>query len=260
MKYKIIDWVGGWDTFPPEGELTFAKRNYLVDEIRRNGYLFPGEAHQEEAFCVPVFNDGTRYETTRRGWGRIMADAYERYGLYDYSFYTEFFSVSRSDCIYPDPQEITATDEDWATFEANNYEDPDPFEMATERYNKLMEAAKKGEGLYPGASRREELAERYDLTAESKAQYDDFCRAKPLVYTVPENSEFCLSLRYLDKGDAIRMTFGDLFATKTVTEVDYRKIYTDEDAAAYKTTYATDVKKANDTWLSLPIRITITLK
>ena len=261
MKYEIIDWVGGNDTFPPAGELTFAKRNYLIDEIKREGYLFSGEDHQEEYPCVPVFNDGKRYETSRRGWGRIMAEANGRYGLYDYIFYTENFSIPKEDRSYPNGTGVTTTDEDWETYVANNCEGPDPFDMAMERYDKILEAFERGEDVvYPGAKRPEELAETYDLTAESGKQYDDFLAGKPLVYTVPENSDFCTSIRYLDAGDMIRLTFKDASETRTVAGVDYRKIYTDVDAEGYKQLYDIEPDTANETWLSLPIKITITLK
>ncbi len=261
LKYKIIDWVGGYDNFPPAGELSFAKRNYLVEEIRREGYLFSGEDHQEEYPCVPVFNDGTRYETSRRGWGRIMADANGRYGLYDYSLFTENFSIPREERSYPSPAGVSPTDEDWDVFIANNCDGPDPFDMAMERYNKTLQAFDRGEEvLYPGATRREELAETYDLTAESRAQYDEFRAGKPLVYIVPENSDFCHSLRYLDADDTVRLTYGDASESRIVKDVDYRKIYTDEDAEGYKALYVTDPDEANQRWLSLDIKITITLK
>ncbi len=258
MKYEIIDWVGGYDSVPPEGEVTFAKRNRLIDEIRREGYLFSGEDHQDEYPCVPVFNDGTRYETSRRGWGRIMAEAYHRYGLYDYSLFTENFSIPPEERCYPFAQTVTPTDEDWAVFEAADYDGPDPFDMAMERYNKTMEALSRGEDvLYPGAVPREELAEQFDIEANSKGEFDEFARKSEVVFTVPENSELCRSLRYLDKGDTINIQYNGLSRVRRVADVDYRKIYTQEDADRYKEIAATDLKEAEADWLTLPIRITI---
>ena len=258
MKYKIIDWGNYWDEYPEDGEITFAKRYFLIDYIRSEGILFSGEDHQDEPGCIPIFNDGKRYFTSRRGWGGIMAEAYRYYGLYDYSLYSDNYSVSPDERWYPDHNAYSPTDEDWELYDSPDYHGPDPYEMAKKRMDDYFAARKRGETVpYPGEMTLEERSEQYDLTPTDRKQFDDFQRGKEISFTVPENSEFCLSVRYLDAGDTVKMTCNGVSCIKTVADVNYTKIYKDSDFATYGELVQTDRKKASEYWLSLPIKITI---
>ena len=87
MKIKVIGWTYYEDIDYPDGEITNAKHNVVIDEIRKHQYLFSGHSHQELHNTVPVFNDGTKGTWSQRGWGAIMAEAYNEEGLYAYSVY-----------------------------------------------------------------------------------------------------------------------------------------------------------------------------
>ena len=84
MKLKVIGWTYPNDSLP-EGNNGWAARNAIIDDIRKNGYIFSGWAHQECDGCTPVLNDGKMYSFSQRGWGGIMAEAYEHNGRMDYA-------------------------------------------------------------------------------------------------------------------------------------------------------------------------------
>ena len=261
MKYDIIDWGSYWDDYPEEGEITFAKRYFLIDYIRSEGILFSGEDHQDEYGCIPIFNDGKMFITSRRGWGGIMAEAYRDYGLYDYSLYADKYSVPREECVYPDSKVLSPTDEDWELFKSNNYDGPDPFDMAKQRMDDYCAARERGEVVpYPGEKTLEERREQFDLTPTDSAQFEAFRRGKDISFTVPENSEFCRSVRYLDAGDTVKMTYKWVPCIKTVRDVNYSKVYNDKVLEEYGDLLKTDRKKAIDYWLSQPIKITISFE
>jgi ASC-1-like (ASCH) protein len=74
MKYKIIGWTDYYDDNYPEHEnVTDYVRHLIIDEIRKNGYLFGGDSHED--YC-PVLNDGTLVSFSWRGWGGVMAEAW----------------------------------------------------------------------------------------------------------------------------------------------------------------------------------------
>jgi len=102
MKYRIIGWTDYDNSRVHFKEQTIAKRNVVIDEIRKNGYTFTGEEFQECDGCVPVFNDGTKLYCSRRGWGGIMAEAHGYNGNpYDYALFTD---------LYPGDENIRPTD------------------------------------------------------------------------------------------------------------------------------------------------------
>lgn len=84
MKLKVIGWTYPNDSLI-EGNNDWAARNAIIDDIRKNGYIFSGWAHQECDGCTPVLNDGKMYSFSQRGWGGIMAEAYEHNGRMDYA-------------------------------------------------------------------------------------------------------------------------------------------------------------------------------
>lgn len=74
MKYEVIGWTYcGTQAFPEHKDITACVDDAIIREIRRHGYLFGGDVHED--FC-PVLNDGTYVSYSWRGWGKIMALAY----------------------------------------------------------------------------------------------------------------------------------------------------------------------------------------
>lgn len=104
MKYKVIGWTN-YDNYQiPYYDKTigFAERNAIIDEIRKNRYLFSGWDHQESwENCVPILNDGKKRCFSQRGWGGVMAEAYGEMGDYDYAIYTFHESIKPKAKNYP---------------------------------------------------------------------------------------------------------------------------------------------------------------
>ena len=86
MKFRVVGWTY-YDNDLPQGEISWAARNAVVDDIKKHGYSFSGWAHQEGAGCTPVLNDGKMYCFSRRGWGGVMAEAHGYTGRMDYAKY-----------------------------------------------------------------------------------------------------------------------------------------------------------------------------
>ena len=103
MKYRVIGWTNYDDESVPDkaGCLGFAERNAIIDDIRKNGYLFSGWDHQEMWDCTPILNDGKKRCYSQRSWGGIMAEAYGDMGDYDYALYTFSESIKREKCVRP---------------------------------------------------------------------------------------------------------------------------------------------------------------
>lgn len=84
MKYEVIGWTYcGTQTYPPHKYITACVDAAIIKEIRRCGYCFGGDRHED--YC-PVLNDGTYVSYSWRGWGRIMALAHGIEGDYAYMF------------------------------------------------------------------------------------------------------------------------------------------------------------------------------
>lgn len=84
MKLRVVGWVY-YDEELEQGKGGWASRNAIIDDIRKNGYMFSGWAHQEGYGCAPVLNDGKIYCYSQRGWGGIMAEAHGYTGRMDYA-------------------------------------------------------------------------------------------------------------------------------------------------------------------------------
>ena len=79
----------------------FAERNAIIDEIRKHKYLFTGWHHQESwDGVVPILNDGMKRCFSQRGWGGVMAEAYEQMGDFDYAGFTFYESLYSSEIKY----------------------------------------------------------------------------------------------------------------------------------------------------------------
>jgi ASC-1-like (ASCH) protein len=75
MKHKIIGWTNCEDEhYPIRDEVSPSARQAIIEEIRKYGYLFGGDVHEE---LSPVFNDGTMASYSWRGWGDVMAEAWK---------------------------------------------------------------------------------------------------------------------------------------------------------------------------------------
>ncbi len=84
MKLRVVGWVY-YDDDLEQGEIGWAARNAVIDEIKKRGYLFSGWAHQEADCCTPVLNDGKMYCFSQRGWGGVMAEAHGYTDIMDYA-------------------------------------------------------------------------------------------------------------------------------------------------------------------------------
>ena len=73
--YNVIGWTG-WDGNDyPVNKGSVAADLAVIECIRKNGYAFGGDSHQNRKGCCPVLNDGTKVRYSMRGWGSIMASA-----------------------------------------------------------------------------------------------------------------------------------------------------------------------------------------
>jgi len=77
----IVEW-GSWDGSYVEKDA----RDIIIDEIIKNKFCFSGNQHQYSMVGAPKI-DGNIYGYSQRGWGGIMADAWnkiEKTNNYDY--------------------------------------------------------------------------------------------------------------------------------------------------------------------------------
>ncbi len=78
---KVVRWTFWSDDFYPEIDGSSSEeedREYdlvVIQALRDKHYKISGFAHQNDPFCVPVFQDGKRYCCSFRSWGAIMARA-----------------------------------------------------------------------------------------------------------------------------------------------------------------------------------------
>lgn len=82
---KIIDWTN-WDNTKYKEMFSYTEERdwdaidkietIISEELRKHGYKFTGDYHQNGEYGVPVFDNGTVYHCTQRTWGSIMARAY----------------------------------------------------------------------------------------------------------------------------------------------------------------------------------------
>ena len=99
-RLKIVKWIS-WE----EAKLYSEHDNYeearecVIEEIKKKGIQFDGLYHDVGKYGVPIFDDGTRFTTSWRGWGRVMHMAYpdETESYVDYYMNPEDFSPP-----YPD--------------------------------------------------------------------------------------------------------------------------------------------------------------
>jgi hypothetical protein len=87
MKYRVIGWTHYDDVGFEDESCSESALQAIIEDIRKNGYLFSGYDHQETFDCAPVLNDGKRRCFSQRGFGGVMAKAHGDYSRMGYSAY-----------------------------------------------------------------------------------------------------------------------------------------------------------------------------
>ncbi len=88
MALKVLGWTSYDSHNYPAGQYTEEVRWVVLQEVKRQGYLFTGEQHQECINCAPVLNDGKLYRFSQRDWGDLMAVAHGSTNPMDYAIYS----------------------------------------------------------------------------------------------------------------------------------------------------------------------------
>ena len=91
------------DQYPKSGfENDGAYMLAIARHLRTHGYRFSGDDHENYRYGVPVMSDGTKYCSSERHWGRIMAMAYELQGE---RAYTEWAFLNTENPVFPRPED-----------------------------------------------------------------------------------------------------------------------------------------------------------
>ncbi len=104
MKYRVVGWVYYDDPSFEDEDCSESALQAIIEDIRKNGYLFTGYDHQETFDCAPVLNDGKRRCFSQRGFGGVMAKAhgdYSRMGYSRYAFDWYTGSDEKDDRVFP---------------------------------------------------------------------------------------------------------------------------------------------------------------
>ena len=72
----------------------------VVEEIKKNGYCFSGEDHQNHERTVPIFANGTVLRCSMRLWAQMMAEAHNG----DKNSYMDFYMDVPGESIYPEEE------------------------------------------------------------------------------------------------------------------------------------------------------------
>ena len=81
MKYEVI----GWTDYDNKKYADFAYNDYdeycaarlaIIEDIRKNKYMFSSDNHYYGVGCVPVLNNGMAFRCSGREWGAVMAEAW----------------------------------------------------------------------------------------------------------------------------------------------------------------------------------------
>lgn len=87
MKYRVIGWTHYDDPEFEDENCSESALQAIIEDIRKNGYLFTGYDHQETYDCAPVLNDGKRRCFSQRSFGGIMARAHGDFSRMGYATY-----------------------------------------------------------------------------------------------------------------------------------------------------------------------------
>lgn len=198
MKLRVVGWVAPY-AVTEQGEVSWAVRNAIIDEIRKHGYEFSGPTHGESG-CTPVLNNGKKYLFSTRGWGDIMAEAHGYTGSMDYLIYYMPPEHGGEKCPDTDLNEFDYVSvEDMEETLAFFYNDDEEYR------NELLNTSK---FLTPET----DLNERMELQVTQDIVDRAFGEGKITVPVLPR-------LRYLDRGDTLALICGEDAYEFTVEEV-----------------------------------------
>ena len=199
MKLRVVGWVAPY-AVTEQGEVSWAVRNAIIDEIRKHGYEFSGPTHGEPG-CTPVLNNGKKYLFSTRGWGDLMAEAHGHMGSMDYLIYYMPMYPKREKC--PD---TSLNEFDYVSVEDMEERLTFFYGDGEEEYREeLLNTAK---FLKPET----DLNERMELHVTQDIVDRANSEGKIVVPVLPE-------LRYLDRGDTLALVCGDTIAEFAVKEV-----------------------------------------
>lgn len=224
MKIKVVGWTY-YDCYDfQEGDGGWAVRMAVVDEIKKNGYLFSGWDHQESLYCAPVFNDGKMRRFSQRGFADIMAEAHGETGYMDYASY--MFGLDPARCVKPKNHVTKHT----VVAEKNLAE---TFTL--------------------------EVDEQFFATVPNKNAYDVFghkvTKRTIQLADLPE-------LRYIDKGDTLVLTCNGQKATFLILGVDRGRNLSFDERVDFmsRMTYSQEAdvrKKARQEFDAMPLFLTL---
>lgn len=100
-----------WDKYDSEkypgfddGKEEAEAERIVIDEIKKNGYLFHGIYHQQGEYGCPVFDNGKQFSTTLRNWGAIMEEAQSDLINGDYSIMADPAHCKHLEYLFKYPQ------------------------------------------------------------------------------------------------------------------------------------------------------------
>lgn len=125
-KLFVVGWVDYDDFYYPRAEISDEVFDAVCEEVRKKGYVFGGDAHQDRSDCCPLLSDGTKAMFSWRGWGGVIAAAYDMKGKYSYmAGYMDDMIESSS---YPDGEvDYGLIDEPYKTYGLPLSTDEDAF-------------------------------------------------------------------------------------------------------------------------------------
>ena len=199
MKLRVVGWVSSYAEIE-RGEVSWAARNAIIDELRKHGYVFPGTVHGDSG-TVPVLNNGRKYLFSTRGWGDIMAEAQGHTGSMDYTMYDLPMSSKA----------LNLPDTDLNEFEFVSPEemdeiiqfDEDDIESGYRDYVRSTAKVLKPET---------DLNERIELSVTREVLDRALNEGQITLPVLPE-------LRYIDTGDTLAAVCGDTMEEFTVVDV-----------------------------------------
>lgn len=99
-KWNIVGYTS-YESHYPTAQITQEEFPQVVDlvveEVKKNGYCFSGEDHQNHDRAVPVFENGTAFRCSMRLWAQIMALVHSG----DKTKYMDYYMEVPSESVFP---------------------------------------------------------------------------------------------------------------------------------------------------------------
>lgn len=96
--YEVIGWVSFWDNYESCYAESYSEykeqRSAVIDELRKNDYVFSYGAHNRHKGCVPLLNNGKAFREDWKRWSEIMSEAHSGVD-YDYVEYGTNDSIKK---------------------------------------------------------------------------------------------------------------------------------------------------------------------